>query len=262
MSYTQEICTILQTYVRKDFITLHKRGNQTLKLSLKHAAYLGYTDIFIPDSGGWMTYEPFAQKAKLTIHKIKTNDGIIDPASLVLTDKSIVLYHSLGGYYRKQDTEKIAKVCREAGALCIEDACGQPTVETYGTVVVGSFGNAKPINFGTGGFAATNDPKWAEFFAEHAIQIEEPDLLEKVKHADERISFLIKKREQLESVFEKEQIKTIADKTALVLIIPFTTEQQQEKITALLEKENIEYELCPRYIRSMQQAVSAEIKRL
>jgi len=269
MTYTERITKQIQELTGQSHVILTNRCNSAIMLALKVAKQLGYSSVTIPDWGGWMTYEQFAKKMQLPVHKIKTEDGKIDPASLKLENKTILLLHSLAGYHWRLDTEEIAVVAKRDGALFVEDVCGTIGEPAFGDIVVCSFGPAKPVNFGTGGFFATNvialyslanslhDALDSEMF-EHQLLLDKLTPL----NLNKRKAKLFTARDKIKSVFEKAGFVCEGDSSALVLIVPYSSELQKAAIIGICVTSSVEFTECPRYIRSSKQAISVEIKRL
>jgi len=271
MTYTERIISQIQKLTGQQQIILTSRCNAAILLALKVAKQLGYSSVTIPDWGGWMTYEQFATKLKLPVHKIKTDDGQIDAKELKLTEKTILLLHSLAGYHWRLDTKEIAAAAKRDGALFVEDICGSigDGAETYGDIVVCSFGAAKPVNFGTGGFFATNTI--ALYSLANALlepidpeTFDQQSLLDKLTplNLSKRRTKLFTRRDEMRLLFEKAGFVCDGDSSALVLIVPYSSESQKAAIIGICAASGIEYTECPRYIRSGKRAISVEIKRL
>ncbi|MBW2995570.1 hypothetical protein KY312_04415, partial [Candidatus Woesearchaeota archaeon] len=102
----------------------------------------------IPDQGGWLTYQRFPNIFDLDVEEIKTDYGRIKQCS------EAVLVCNPAGYFAEQDLKYI----RKKSKLMILDASGSIGKETGDAdIVIGSFGEWKPVDLGTGGFFATNN---------------------------------------------------------------------------------------------------------
>ncbi len=257
---TDSIKTVLQSYTSYTFISLTPRANASIKRALEFAKKRQYTTVHIPDEGGWMLYEPFARKLGFTVVKIPTQNGIIDPNTLNLNSESVLLLHSLAGYHSKQPCEQLRTVCDSQQALFIEDMCGIVYQKGHGHILLGSFGKAKPINYGTGGFIATQDASWFEELR-FDTEIEDALLLEKVKHVKKRVQHLFHIRDTCAKALKNEGFTPIYDEYGLVLIVEYATDAQKEQLKEIAQKHTIDIEYCPRYIRSLKKALSFEIKR-
>jgi hypothetical protein len=252
------ILSELKKLTQYNNISLEKRCNDAIKKALKIAKEKGFTRLYIPDEGGWITYKQFGQKLKFDIVEIPTKTGIIDPTTLKLTSKDVILIHSLAGYHSIQPIKQIRDVCDKAQALFIEDCCGVPHVPHYGHILVCSFGRGKPINYGQGGFFATNDES---LFSKSEIEnYISQELHDKIVNVQKHLDMLYSIREELR---QKCNIYSpIADQYGIILLVPFSTDEQKQNIIHIAHNSNIEYEECPRYIRTNSQAISLEIKRL
>ncbi|HLP79374.1 MAG TPA: hypothetical protein VK158_01960 [Acidobacteriota bacterium] len=259
----RDVITKLNEYTTKKYVTLFSRCNAAILASLKTAKALGFENVFIPDVAGWLTYEPYSKKAKLIAHKIITNHGVIDSQTLNLPPKSVLIYHALAGYHTLQDSKKIVEKAKKQDAIVIEDVCGSFSLPTFGDIVVASFGKGKPVNFGTGGFAATNDEK---IHAELQKQQESLDydmkaLLVHLNDVPSRVKYLKTLTQSTKSDLQKIGFNPVADKDALVVIVPYTTDEEKSRIETFCKEKELEIENCPRYIRSDKKAISIEVKR-
>lgn len=266
MAYDERIVETIQKLTGKKNVLLTKRCNTAIMLAMKVGKQLGYTSITIPDVGGWMTYEQFAVKLKLPVHKINTDDGKIDAKKLKLVPKTMLFVHSLAGYHWKLDTKAISSVCKRDDALFVEDICGSVGEPVFGDIVVCSFGAAKPVNFGTGGFFATDNDEYFSIASSQnePVVFEAQALLDKLTpvNLEKRKNHLFAARDKLRTVFEHAGFIVEGDSKALVLIIPYSTADQQKAIEEMCVAHHVEWTVCPRYIRSKKQAISVEIKRL
>ena len=155
---TTEILAKLKELAQMKYAFITKRANHSILLPLKIAKANGYETVYIQESGGWITYDQFARKLKLSIEQIPTQNEELILTNLKLNSKSIILIHSLAGYHKTIDTTKLRTLADAQGALFIEDMCGTfGNTKPNGHIILGSFGNAKPLSVGAGGFIATND---------------------------------------------------------------------------------------------------------
>ncbi len=258
--YDKNVISILQQMTQVPYISLAPRANKAIYQALQFAKEKGYTTVYIPDEGGWITYAQFAKKLKLHIEYIKTEHGLIKPESLILSDKSVILLHTLAGYHSLQKTAEIRKVCDAQGALFIEDMCGKPNQKGMGHIILGSFGKAKPLNYGIGGFIGTENQDWFKKLQFDTV-IEDKKLCELVENVQKRLEFLYNLRNICKNRFKLEGFHTIADSHGIILLVPYSTDLQQKRIEMIAKDLDVEIECCPRYIRTMSKAISLEIKR-
>jgi hypothetical protein len=263
---------LCKTYTAKQHVFLTSRCNTAIQLALKACKDLGKKTVFIPDSGGWMYYEKFIQNQGLAVSFIPTTDGYFDSQILSkcqMTNTSVLLAHSLAGYFRELPTDDLANFCSKNEVVYIEDICGTiASKPCVGDILVCSFGKAKPVDFGSGGCIATSDSYFAQFFQTHLSSYEISSstnfsqLFEQLQHISSRYIFLTDVVRRTVQLLHSRGFECIFDERALVIIIPYANDTIKEAIIALLDAQKIEHTLCPRYIRSNTQAVCAEIKRL
>lgn len=252
--------------IGKENIILTKRGNESIKLALKIAKDQKKTKCFIMDQGGWITYPQFIKKLKLESITIKTDDCKINLEGLKnqLDDKSILLIHSLSGYWYKQPMEEIYNICKESQTTLICDVAGSifdPDL-IKGDIIIGSFGRWKPIDNHSGGFIAC-DKELNDF-----LDITTPEqLLSKIKDVKTRTEFLNSTSLKIIKEIKKENLSTLNDSNNnsnmnYVVVAPFKTEKEKETLIKIATKFNVEANECPREIRSLRQAISFEVKKL
>jgi hypothetical protein len=270
----------LQKLAHKKHLQIVKRCNEAILFALGVAKLQGFTKIYIPASGGWLTYEQFAKKVGLGVITVPTFDEQLDVDFLRdnLDAQSILLCHTLAGYHAILPTPTLREICDATKALYIEDICGSiGKILPLGDVVVCSFGNAKPLSVGMGGFIASDNILYTQNNTEFVAS---SDFLEKLDLAITQLpnvlNYFYTKRNEIETKFNLEfeteiragWIRIISSQYAIVLIAEYaqTPQYEQEKIAqkiiSFCELLGIEHTLCPRYIRHDKLAISVEIKRL
>jgi len=73
---------------------------------------------------------------------------------------------------------------------------------------------------------------------------------------------LFKKRDAIRCELEKSGFVVEGDAMALVLIVPYSTDEQKAALETLFRAQNVEFIQCPRATRSNKRAISVEIKRM
>jgi len=252
----------LKTLTNKENIKLVARGNKAILYALRIAKKLGKTKVIIQDQGGWITYKQFTKKLKLDLVELKTDYGLIILNELEkhIDNNSVLLINSLTGYFAQQDMNKIYNLCSKKQCLVINDISGSIGTEAakIGDILVCSFGNDKPINYGKGGLIAVENKDWFKL-----TEIEQQDLEIEQNLIDlpQRL-FLLKKITQKIKSDLKEFDIIHKDKEGINVIVKFNNEKQKERIGRYCNKNNYQYTECPRYIRVNCNAISIEVKRL
>lgn len=254
----------LKQLTGKKKIILTRRGNKAIKFSLKAVRATGKTKLLIQDQGGWLTYAQYAKELGLGLVELKTDYGLVDINDLKnkINNKSILLINSMPGYFAVEDMKTIAEIAKKADTILINDAAGSIGTENarIGDIVVGSFNKWKPVDVGYGGFIATDEDYFGEMqsvFSEKFLA----KLVDKLNNIDKRINFLKSTAKKIKKdLADFDIIHKKAD--CLNVIIRFSTEEEKEKILNYCKKNNLEYTICPRYIRVNKDAVSIEVKRL
>lgn len=257
----------LQELTGKKYILLTNRCNTAIEICYR---ILQASIIAIPDQGGWTHYKRIAKKHKITLEKIKTD------RSLILTEKqeydNIVLTEPIG-YARSLDRKKLT--AKNLFIIDCSGSIGQEYIKDYDAdVFLASFGKWKPVNLKYGGVFATNNKELFEkaqeilnssehFGDTHKFKTtKEEELLQQLEKLPDRYAFLQAKVQDVKKDLQEKKISFIADEHALVIIAPFTSIEEKEKIISYCEEKELPYTKCPRYIRYENNAISIEIKRL
>jgi hypothetical protein len=244
---------LLKKLTNKKNIFLVDRGDTAIKLSLQA---INKEKILIQDQGGWLSY----QKLPNIIY-LKTNYGILDLNDLKnkISKDSVLLINSLSGYFAQQPMKEIYKICKQKSCLIINDVSGSigTSIAKYGDIIIGSFGKWKPINLEYGGFIATNlDLKFNENFDDKYLQ----DLYNKIKDLPNRLKKLYNITNRIKKDLKNHKI-IYKNHKSLVVIVKFKNEQEKNIIIDYCKNNNLQFTLCPKYIRVNEQAISIEVKR-
>ncbi len=272
----QNILDKLRNLTRHKSVKLTNCGNSAIFAAFCIARQLGKDTILIPNQGGWISYKTYPKLLDLKIEEVKTDDGIINLNSLkkLANKKTAIVVPSFAGYFAEQPMKKIADICKKQNCLLIEDASSAIGDKTLcdgrvSDVIIASFGKAKPVDLGYGGFISTNDrenlDKIKDVFS--FIEFEESfqeKLLEKLSNVEARLKMLFAQHDKIVKELEKYKGFDVVHRQSrgINVVVRFRTEEEKKKITDYCEKNKLEYTLCPRYIRIEDKAVSIEVKRL
>ncbi|MFH0875818.1 MAG: NUDIX domain-containing protein [archaeon] len=260
---------LLKKIVEKNYILLTDRGNSSIILSLRLAKRKGVKDIYIADQGGWLTYKHFPKRLNLTLNEIKSQYGIISLDSVKnIKEGSALLLNSFPAYYTEQeDMKKIHEICRKRNILLINDITGSIGLKSSkpGDVILGSFGEHKPVNCGYGGFIATDLLDDYNYFAQRFHKGKPDNFLANLAS---NLSNLGKRRIYLSEISQKVKKELsefeIINKSGegIDVIVKFNNQKQKDKLIDYCKKNNYEYSMCPDYIRVLTDAICIEVKRL
>lgn len=270
----KETCsTMLKLYTDTTHIIFTPRCNFAIKIALRVAKKLGREHALIQEEGGWMTYEKYSKQADLEPIRLTTNDGIINEKELAhFSEHSVLLINSLAGYCAPHNMNNIATECIVNDILLINDVSGSIGSQEcqQGDMIVGSFGQGKPVPLGKGGFFATNNSEFVKLFIECAKEDDEHyceqelDFVQLQKHLEklpQRIAFLQQRCKTIKENLKEHNI-VHQDAAGLNVIVRFNNDEEKENITNYCEKNNLEFTVCPREIRILDDAISIEVKRL
>lgn len=259
----EKVAERLRELTGKKHIVLTRRGNKAIKFSLEALKNQGKRKVLIQDQGGWLTYAQYAETFKLEVVELKTDAGLVDSDNLKskADADSILLINSMPGYFVMENMEKIYDIAKQADALLVNDASGSlgSAQARVGDIIVGSFGKWKPVDAGYGGFIAFDEDYFGEMesvFPQERL----PLLLEKLEHIDQRIKGLKELSQKVKNDLKDFDV-IHRDGEGFNVIVRFKDEQEKEKIINYCDENELEYTLCPRYIRVNEEAVSIEVKR-
>jgi len=248
----------------KNNISFFDSGDDAIFFILNHLKTLGLKKVLIPDSGGWFSYRKYPKKLFLEIIEIKTVDSLIDIDDLKnnLAPDSCLLLNSLGGYFVEEPVKAIEDICREKNILFINDVSASigTHLAKFGDFCIGSFGEDKPIDLGIGGFIGSN----IELFSEKSLF----EISENFKKLNAALDILHDKLRFWENIREK--ILRDLDSYPIIhknsnginVVARFDNVEQKENLINYCAKYDLEYVLCPNYIKVLRPAVSIEVKRV
>jgi hypothetical protein len=259
--------TQLKELTAKKHIFFTDRGNSSILLALKLAKNLGKKKAFIQDQGGWITYGQFLRKLKFEVINLETDYGVIKLNSLKEPDdSSLLLINSMPGYHALQeDIGKIEKLCRDKKCILINDVSGSigRKESKHGDIILGSFGEWKPVEVKYGGFIAFDEPSYEKFFKDNFAK----EVRDFYKELDEKLKELASKLKRIDETTEeiKEKLKNFEiihrQSKGLVVIARFNNDEEKMKLLDFCRLFGYEHTLCPRYIRVLENAISIEVKR-
>ncbi len=254
----------LKQLTNKKYIYFFNSGDEGIFYLMNLLKEQNKTKILIPDCGGWFSYKKFPKKLNLEIIEVKTNDALIDLDELKnkANDDSFFIVNSYGGYFIEQPMNEIEIICKENNCILINDVSASINSEyaKQGELCVGSFGHQKPIELNAGGFIGSNKE----------LNVEEDfNEFEKLNYAldilDEKLNYWKKEKKKIITEIKKLNLeKNILhkDSDAINVVVGFETEQEKENLINCCVKNNLEYVLCPNYIKVNRQAISIEIKKI
>lgn len=264
----------LKLYSGHKYLSLTTRGNSAILLAMLFLKKTkGNPKLMIPDQGGWFTYKSYAEFLEIDLIELKTDRAYIDTEKLEkeLKKADAIMFSSTSGYFAQNDLEKIYELCQKNDCYAIVDISGSISNPEYDNKVISdisisSFGNAKVINCGVGGFIGFKNRENYDIIkilldnfkldTEHYTK-----LLENLKQSPHRLEKLKKKSDEVKRDLKDCDI-IHPDKESINVLISYSNEKEKGKIMNYCEKSDLEYTECPRYIRVNEKAISIEIKRL
>jgi len=257
---------LLKHYSGKQHAYLTQRGNKAIEIALKYAKEKGCSTVVIQNQGGWITYPQYAEQLKMAYIEVNTSFGVINTNELAkfLDPKTVVLVNSLAGYYAEQPMGMISGLCRQKGSLLINDASGSIGTENakIGDVIIGSFGDDKPVGLGYGGFIACNERLPDKLLGGAVFDNDKIPFLEK------KLNELPLRRRELEKHSQKikEDLADLQvlhkDSRGINVVIRFSNPGEKERIINYCQRNHYQFVECPKYWKVNVPAISIEVKRL
>lgn len=259
--------TLLKIITGKEYVYFTPRCNKSIEIAMNVLADIGRTTVLFQEEGGWLTYEKYIQAAGLEPIKMVTNDGLVFDSEVARHDMNTALIiNSLPGYIALQDMDSLSGVCASNDVMIINDVSGSIGLpeSKVGDIIVGSFGDAKPVNLGSGGFIATDDYDMFQRIQEHFPDEAELQFIlleKKLRELDTRRSYLQKKVREIKADLEDMDI-VHPEEPGLNVVVKYDDDEQKQRIIEYAKDNELEYTECPREIRVLDNAISIEVKRL
>lgn len=263
----------LKKVLNKDHIIFMDKCRRAAELLMIHAKNKGFTEIVLQEEGGWHTYEKSARKLDLNVLKAKMNKGIVIQEEFPRKENAIILINTNPGYAYVEPFD-IYDELKNKNNFIINDVVGSIGDENSqrGDVLIGSFGKDKPLSISSGGaFIALNDVEelnqLEKLKKEHFPDITDINLnlnFEELIHAIDNLQ-----TKKSKWIAYSNKIKTDLKNKGFIVLnnndsinIFVKLGNQRENLIKYCQDNNLQYQICPLYIRSMDDAVSIEIKKL
>lgn len=266
---------LLRQYTKHEAVKFTSLGDSAIFGALSIAKQHGYTDVIIPDQGGWLSYQTFPLLLDMHVINVKTDYGILLKDELKKYTHAVLLFSSFAGYAAAQDMAMVAEAAKENDFLVIEDASGavgHPALcnGAVSDIIVASFGRWKIVNLGYGGFLSIKQKLLTQIVKDSdilslikTINIDYDALYEKLKQAQSRLQFLLQKTKEIKHLCKKERFQVIHENAeGIAVFVRFRTAKEKQGIIEFCTRENLPYKECPLYIKVLEKAISIEVKRL
>jgi|SRR3989344_2513667 len=262
----EQILQKLRELTNKKFIKLADSGDHAIKSIAKLMKDLGKDRVLLQDQGGWLTYQAYTRKHGLMTLELKTDYGIVDLDDLAkkANNNGFLLINSLTGYFAEQPMHEIFQMCSKTSCLLVNDVSGSISTDNskIGDIIFGSFGQQKPINLGYGGFIATDNEDW--FKKLEGCNFKENKLIalqRELERMPKRLKVFTELNKKIKQDLKDHKI-IHSESYGINVVVKFDSEKEKNEIVKYCENNKLEYTLCPRYIRVLDNAVSIEVKRV
>jgi dTDP-4-amino-4,6-dideoxygalactose transaminase len=267
-----ESTEIISKIIGHDFVRLTNRGNSAIQHAIRVARAASDKEyVLIQDQGGWLTYKNYPIKEGFKVKEIKTDYGVIDASMLEkeLDNCAALIISQPAGYFAALNLKQIYQKCKDK-CLVIADVTGSIGDKElcdgrYADIMLGSFGEWKPVNLGYGGFVSFKNKELFEISQKvHLLEFDEnydSALKEKLKVLDKRYGYLYKTTDTIKHELAEYDV-IHKDKKGINVVVKFNDDGEKEKLIEYCNKHELQYTICPRYIRVNENAISIEVKRL
>ncbi|MBT3324367.1 hypothetical protein HN681_03330 [archaeon] len=247
-------------------VKITDRGNSAIFIALNIVKRISdRKKILIPKEGGWFSYKKYPKYFNFQTEEVETDRSLIDLEDLEekSKDAAAIIFCSFGGYFVEQKLRQISEICKKNDCLVIEDASGAIGDEVlcngkYSDIIVGSFGEWKPVNNGYGGWISCNENYFEKVSSALSLVRVYPKAYEEIFNA--------LKKNKLKKLIEL-QMKVKADlkefdvfhknKRGVNVVV-----ENNPKVIKYCKDKKYPYVECPKYIRVGEKAISIELKRL
>lgn len=249
-------------------IFLKARGNYAIRDSLRLLnPEKKEKKILVQDQGGWLRYLDYPTKYGYVVEKIKTDNSVIEVKELEEMSKEadVVIYEDPGGYFAQQPIKEIYEICRKNNCRVILDITGsvgwQSKPGYYADIIVCSFGKGKPVDLGYGGLLSISGGLSLPSLPEEDFDDSySTTLMKKLPWLEERQQKMREKSNKIKN--ELKDFKVLhPEKDGINVVVAFDSVEEKEKILSYCANNNLDYTVCPRYIRVLRDAISIEVKR-
>ncbi len=261
---------IIANLINHSHVRLTNRGNSAILHGIRIAkACSNKKYILIPDQGGWLSYKKYPLKENLKVKELQTDLGLVDYSNLDLDNCAALLISQPAGYFANQDLKQIYQKCKNKCLLIVDVSGSVGDKELcngkFADIMLGSFGEWKPINLDYGGFISFQNKKLADL--SNKIPLQEFDkkyeksLKKKLRLLDKKYKLFYKTASIIKTELKSFDILH-KNKKGINVIVRFNNEEEKQKIIEYCNKKGLPYTECPRYIRVNDNAISIEVKRL
>lgn len=260
----------LSLITRKNHIFFMDKCRDAAELIMHYSKNHGFKNLVIQEEGGWYTYEKSAQKLGLNVLMAPMSKGVLIKDEFPFKDDSLIILNTNPGYAYVEplsfydDFKKINTIVVNDIVSSIGD-----DISLKGDILIGSFGRAKPLTISSGGaFVACDDLNLFEellklkksFYPDAGDQINFDELLLALDNVKNKKKKWIDYSNNIKKILTQKGF-TILNPNDSINIFVKTSNDERENLINFCVEHNLDYVICPKYIRTMQEAISIEIKK-
>lgn len=260
----------LKKLLCRDHIIFMDKCRRAAELLMIRAKNKGFTDLVLQEEGGWYTYEKSARKLDLNVLKAKMNKGVVIKEEFPKKENAIILINTNPGYAYVEPFD-IYEELKNKNNFIINDIVGSIGDENSlkGDFLIGSFGKDKPLSISSGGaFIALNDVEELnvleklkkEHFSDIDLKLDFEELSRAIDNLQTKKTDWITYSNKLKNDLKSKGFTILNNNDSINIFVKASN--QRENLIKYCQDNNLQYQICPLYIRSMDDAISIEIKKL
>lgn len=261
----------LTKLTKKKHILFFDKCRISAEFLMKFALKKNITNTILQEEGGWHTYEKSASSLNLKVIKAPMINGVIKKDNFPDKDNSLIIINSMPGYLFLEDMSfyEHNKKNKNNSFLVndVSGSIGEPN-SIIGDFIIGSFGKDKPLSISSGGgFVAFNEfyeelvTLKKNSFNKSGTIIKFDELHRALNNFNIKKKTWIKYSTKLKNTLKEKKFYVLNPKPSINVLVKFENSLEKENLIKICSELNLEFVICPMYIRSNTQALSIEIKR-
>ena len=267
--FNQKVIEKLKVLTGKKHIVFMNKCREAAELLMRYAKEKDYNSLILQEEGGWHTYEKSAKKLGLDVIKAEMNKGALIKEKFPQKKALIILNTNPGYAYIEPLT--FYDEMKKTQSIIVNDVVSSIGDENSkkGDFIIGSFGKDKPLTISTGGafIAFNNDDDLIKikglienYYKDSGIKINFEELLNAINNLHSKKNSWIQKSNKIKNELKQKGFQVLNENDSINIFVK-TKVEEKENLIKFCKEHGLEYQTCPLYIRTMQDAISIEIKK-
>lgn len=263
----EEACEQLKKITKKRNVLFMDKCRDAAELIMIYAKDKGYFDVVLQEEGGWYTYEKSAVKTGLNVLKASMIQGKLIQEKFP-KQKALVIINTNPGYAYVEELSFYDDI-KKTGSIIVNDVVSSigEDYATKGDFIIGSFGKHKPLSISTGGAFIAFDDEFddikkvkKELMPSQGEKINFQELRNAIKNFNNKKKAWFDYSNKIKQELSNKGFKILNNEQSINILVKVNA-SERENLIKLCDDLKLEYLLCPRYIRTLEDAISIEIKK-